>query len=105
MPGAIINDSWWKEGVVYQIYPASFKDSNDDGIGDLEGIIQKLDYIRDLGTTIVWICPHFDSPQVDMGYGAQHESTSDELATDSLQTSETTKQSTNHTEPSPTASA
>lgn len=59
---------WWKESVVYQIYPASFKDSNGDGIGDLPGIISKLDYIRGLGIDVIWISPHFKSPQVDMGY-------------------------------------
>lgn len=59
---------WWKEGVVYQIYPASYKDSNNDGIGDIPGIISKLDYIRDLGVDIIWICPFYKSPQVDMGY-------------------------------------
>ncbi|KAI4725746.1 alpha-glucosidase [Aureobasidium sp. EXF-10728] len=48
---------WWKDSVVYQVYPASFKDSNDDGIGDLPGIISKLDYIQDLGVDVVWICP------------------------------------------------
>ncbi|KAH8175125.1 alpha amylase, catalytic domain-containing protein [Sarocladium implicatum] len=60
--------TWWKEGVVYQIYPASFKDSNDDGIGDIPGILSKLDYIKSLGVTIIWISPHYKSPQVDMGY-------------------------------------
>jgi oligo-1,6-glucosidase len=55
---------WWKDGVVYQIYPASFKDSNGDGIGDLNGIISELDYIRSIGVDVVWICPMFDSPQV-----------------------------------------
>ena len=59
---------WWKDGVVYQIYPASFKDSNGDGIGDLNGIISELDYIRSIGVDTVWICPMYDSPQVDMGY-------------------------------------
>ncbi|KAF2790917.1 glycoside hydrolase family 13 protein [Melanomma pulvis-pyrius CBS 109.77] len=59
---------WWKDGIVYQIYPASFKDSNGDGIGDLNGIISELDYIRSIGVNIVWICPMYDSPQVDMGY-------------------------------------
>jgi hypothetical protein len=59
---------WWKDGVVYQIYPASFKDSNGDGIGDLQGIISELDYIKSIGVNIVWICPMYDSPQVDMGY-------------------------------------
>lgn len=60
--------TWWKEGIVYQIYPASFKDSNGDGIGDIPGIISKLEYLRDLGVDVVWISPHFKSPQVDMGY-------------------------------------
>jgi glycosidase len=59
---------WWQDGVVYQIYPASFKDSNGDGIGDLQGIISELDYIKSIGVDIVWICPMYDSPQVDMGY-------------------------------------
>ncbi|KAK9243912.1 maltase [Lipomyces tetrasporus] len=59
---------WWKEGVVYQIYPSSFKDSNGDGIGDIPGIISKLDYLRELGVDIIWISPHYKSPQVDMGY-------------------------------------
>lgn len=59
---------WWKEGVVYQIYPASFADSNGDGIGDLRGITSKLDYIQSIGVDIIWICPMYDSPQVDMGY-------------------------------------
>lgn len=59
---------WWKEGVVYQIYPASFNDSNGDGIGDLPGITAKLDYIQSIGVDIIWICPMYDSPQVDMGY-------------------------------------
>ncbi|KAF2717531.1 glycoside hydrolase family 13 protein [Polychaeton citri CBS 116435] len=59
---------WWKDGVVYQIYPASFQDSNDDGIGDIPGIISRLDYIKELGVDIVWISPMYDSPQIDMGY-------------------------------------
>lgn len=59
---------WWKDGVVYQIYPASFRDSNNDGIGDLMGIVQSLDYIRSIGVDIIWICPMYASPQVDMGY-------------------------------------
>lgn len=62
------SSQWWKSGVVYQIYPASFKDSNGDGVGDLQGIISKLDYIKNLGIDIIWICPMYDSPQVDMGY-------------------------------------
>lgn len=48
---------WWKEGVVYQIYPASFKDSNGDGLGDIPGIISKVDYLKDLGIDIVWVSP------------------------------------------------
>jgi len=59
---------WWKEGSVYQIYPASFKDSNNDGMGDIAGITSKLDYIEALGVDIIWLSPHYDSPQVDMGY-------------------------------------
>ena len=59
---------WWKEAVIYQIYPASFCDSNGDGVGDLAGITSKLDYIASLGANVVWICPMYDSPQVDMGY-------------------------------------
>lgn len=59
---------WWKDGCVYQIYPASFKDSNDDGVGDIPGITSKLDYIASLGVDIIWISPHYESPQVDMGY-------------------------------------
>lgn len=59
---------WWKEAVVYQIYPASFCDSNGDGVGDIPGITSKLDYIASLGVNVIWICPMYDSPQVDMGY-------------------------------------
>lgn len=59
---------WWKEAVVYEIYPASFKDSNGDGVGDIPGIISKLDYLHDLGVNVIHICPHYQSPQVDMGY-------------------------------------
>ncbi|KAK0385602.1 hypothetical protein NLU13_6779 [Sarocladium strictum] len=59
---------WWKQAVVYQIYPASFCDGNGDGVGDLVGIISKLDYIKSLGANVIWICPMYDSPQVDMGY-------------------------------------
>lgn len=59
---------WWKEAVVYQIYPRSFKDSNGDGIGDLHGIIEKLDYIKSLGVDVVWLNPIFSSPNDDNGY-------------------------------------
>ena len=60
--------TWWKESVVYQIYPRSFKDSNGDGIGDLRGIIQKLDYLKELGIDVVWLCPVYKSPNDDNGY-------------------------------------
>ena len=59
---------WWKEAVVYQIYPRSFKDSNGDGIGDLPGIASKLDYLQKLGVNVIWLSPYFDSPNVDGGY-------------------------------------
>ena len=58
--------AWWKEASVYQIYPASFKDSTDSGFGDLKGIISKIDYIKALGIDVVWLCPIFESPQIDM---------------------------------------
>ena len=60
--------TWWKEGVVYQIYPRSFKDSTGNGIGDLYGIIEKLDYIKSLGVNMIWICPIYSSPNDDNGY-------------------------------------
>ncbi len=59
---------WWQQSVGYQIYPRSFYDSNNDGIGDLKGIIQKLDYIEKLGVNLVWICPFYRSPMDDNGY-------------------------------------
>jgi oligo-1,6-glucosidase len=59
---------WWKEAVVYQIYPRSFQDSNGDGIGDLPGITQHLDYLQRLGVNVIWLSPHFDSPNADNGY-------------------------------------
>ncbi|MEC5344039.1 alpha-glucosidase [Brenneria populi] len=63
------NDAkWWKEAVVYQIYPRSFNDSNGDGIGDLNGITAKLDYLKNLGVNVIWLSPHFDSPNADNGY-------------------------------------
>lgn len=63
-----MNKNWWKESIIYQIYPRSFKDSNEDGIGDLRGVIDKLDYIQSLGVDIIWLCPVYDSPQDDNGY-------------------------------------
>jgi oligo-1,6-glucosidase len=59
---------WWKEAVVYQVYPRSFKDSNGDGIGDLKGITSKLDYLKKLGINVIWLSPHYDSPNADNGY-------------------------------------
>lgn len=59
---------WWKEAVAYQVYPRSFMDSNGDGIGDLQGMISKLDYIQDLGIDVIWICPMYKSPNDDNGY-------------------------------------
>ena len=59
---------WWKEAVAYQIYPRSFMDSNNDGIGDLQGIISKLDYLKDLGIDVIWICPVYKSRNDDNGY-------------------------------------
>jgi len=63
-----VDPKWWKESVIYQIYPRSFKDSNGDGIGDLQGIISKLDYLKDLGVDVLWLSPIYDSPNDDMGY-------------------------------------
>jgi alpha-glucosidase len=59
---------WWKEAVAYQIYPRSFMDSNADGIGDLRGVISKLDYLQHLGIDVIWLCPMYKSPQDDNGY-------------------------------------
>ncbi|UNI23890.1 Oligo-1,6-glucosidase [Purpureocillium takamizusanense] len=67
-PGSGDGDPWWKDAVVYQIYPASFRDSNGDGLGDIAGITSRLDHIRDLGATAIWLSPIFASPQKDMGY-------------------------------------
>lgn len=60
--------TWWKEGIVYQIYPRSFKDSTGNGVGDIYGIIEKLDYIKSLGVNMIWICPIYSSPNDDNGY-------------------------------------
>jgi oligo-1,6-glucosidase len=59
---------WWKKSVVYQIYPRSFMDSNGDGIGDIQGIISKLDYLKELGVDVIWLSPVYDSPNDDNGY-------------------------------------
>jgi alpha-glucosidase len=60
--------AWWKEAVFYQVYPRSFADGNGDGIGDLAGVIERLDYLADLGIDAIWLSPHYPSPQVDLGY-------------------------------------
>ncbi len=62
------NDPWWKHAVIYEIYPRSFQDSNGDGVGDINGITQRLDYLRDLGVDAIWITPMYPSPQIDFGY-------------------------------------
>ncbi len=59
---------WWQHAVFYEIYPRSFADSNNDGVGDLRGIASRLDYLKDLGVDAIWISPCFPSPQVDFGY-------------------------------------
>ena len=59
---------WWQDKVAYQIYPKSFYDTNGDGIGDLPGIIEKLDYLKELGVDIVWLSPCYRSPLADQGY-------------------------------------
>ena len=61
-------NKWWKSAVIYQIYPRSFADSNNDGIGDLQGIISKLDYLENLGINAIWLSPVCKSPQDDNGY-------------------------------------
>ena len=63
-----MNRTWWKEAVVYQIYPRSFMDSNGDGIGDLQGIISRLDYLKYLGIDVIWLSPVYKSPNDDNGY-------------------------------------
>ena len=61
-------NNWWKKAVIYQIYPRSFKDSNDDGIGDINGIIEKLTYLEKLGVDGIWLSPIYQSPMIDNGY-------------------------------------
>lgn len=74
-----MTDAWWKEAVVYQIYPKSFYDRNGDGVGDLAGIIEKLDYIQSLGVNVIWLCPIFKSPMKDNGYDIADYSTIDPI--------------------------
>lgn len=63
-----MSDKWWENSVIYEIFPRSFKDSNGDGIGDIQGIISKLDYLKDLGIDAIWLCPIYESPNNDSGY-------------------------------------
>ncbi len=77
-----VKKAWWKEAVVYQIYPRSFCDSNGDGIGDLNGITGKLEYLADLGIDVIWLSPVYKSPNVDNGYDiADYEAIMDEFGT------------------------
>lgn len=64
----MMQKEWWKKAIAYQVYPRSFMDSNGDGIGDLQGIISKLDYLKDLGIEVIWLCPVYASPNDDNGY-------------------------------------
>lgn len=66
--GESVKKTWWKEAVVYQIYTRSFKDNSGDGVGDLNGVTEKLDYLQGLGIDILWLCPMYKSPNVDNGY-------------------------------------
>lgn len=63
-----MKDAWWKEAVVYQVYPRSFMDANGDGIGDLQGVTSRLDYLQELGIDVIWLSPVYHSPNVDNGY-------------------------------------
>src|SRR5512133_2732680 len=62
------NFLWWRDGIIYQIYPRSFADSNGDGVGDLPGITSRSDYLVDLGIDAIWLSPVYPSPDVDFGY-------------------------------------
>ena len=65
------NNDWWRGAVIYQVYPRSYADSNDDGVGDIKGIISKLDYIKSLGVEAIWVSPFFPSPMKDFGYDVE----------------------------------
>ena len=74
--------TWWKESVVYQIYPRSFKDSNGDGIGDLNGITEKMGYLKELGINVLWLSPVYKSPNDDNGYDiSDYQAIMDEFGT------------------------
>jgi len=78
----LLDRAWWKESVIYQIYPRSFNDTNGDGIGDIPGIIEKLDYLDALGVDIIWLNPVYESPNADNGYDiADYQSIMDEFGT------------------------
>src|SRR5204863_5466238 len=62
------SDPWWKHAIIYEVYPRSFQDSNRDGVGDINGITSRLDYLKDLGVDAIWITPMYPSPLVDFGY-------------------------------------
>ena len=62
---------WWRQGAIYQIYPRSFQDSSGDGIGDLEGVIRRMPYLKSLGISAIWLSPFFRSPMKDFGYDVQ----------------------------------
>ncbi len=64
----IEQEPWWKRSVVYQIYPKSFNDTTGNGVGDIQGIIEKLDYLKELGVDVIWLTPIYKSPQKDNGY-------------------------------------
>ena len=64
----MMNKDWWKSSVVYQVYPQSFNDTNNDGVGDLKGITEKLPYLSKLGIDVIWLNPIYESPLVDNGY-------------------------------------
>ena len=63
-----MSTAWWKKSVVYQIYPKSFNDTTGNGTGDIQGIIEKLDYLKELGVDVLWLTPIYNSPQHDNGY-------------------------------------